>query len=1210
MAVPSASDINILEHGGRQDVPFYVFGTPRLIVASAQINTNVFEYPLVEIAVDNTSEDWLTEGLAGRQFCIGTAPGLSDVLWGVLRLDVDEDTIFIDPKQVGEYGYAADIQFELSEDYYVSILKNRPPWGHSSSIRKKVFYKFWNRAYDDEGRNPDPIVRMGPHQAIFVPDQLFVTGGASFDASESFVFPGRTIDSYAWGIDSGSTGDSLDGSSISITFPPGFYEVTCKVTDSKGKSRTGYRYVWVGTDHPDDEYGPLNLRYRLSDAECVQDPQGFIMTLTFQGDLGPEVAFPGQMIVLQENPTWAGGQSLETPGVVADQFVGYVSNISHRIARGVRETVVTVESPMKIAERITIENQYIQEVKNPNNWSEVTSILSNPLGVLYYLSAHHAPYLIDGHDLDFFAGIQNLRRKIHNPQGKTLGSQLRNLMQFFVGNIGSRADGTTRMVQNPLYFTTENRNALDTKWTWAARHIVGELNFERRIYPQVGKTFGFAFSYNGEKDSTPYASLAPGNVRSQAEAEESMTPFTVSAGAGQTAVNIVTGMHHARMNARTGVYTLKVFRNIDVAQPCDLDEFHALNLPAYYDPYGDGWVNMRVLPTRVTRRWSGPRNPRKEITVEFEPETFGYPGITVPVNPGGANNNSGGQGPWIPWWLGGDFDPYQPKVPDFSDFDFGFDITRIVAWNSLFVSGNTSTFASKKVQWEHLRNYVVDVAVDRHSDYFTVDTDQPLEMAFLVYNPTDEVLELYRLENLLADTKVFTLLKNWGNINADENDFIGHARVCIDPIIEGYWVVAWRNLNGITLDRSTDSGATWGGPLTIGSSMDEPDGLYFPVGMDVYSGHVAVAAKDGSTDLDGNFVYFVYKSTSTGGAFSKVNNPSGWSVQPGCIAITTGPTSTLVPLFSPDAPVPDDPLETVTFDVGGYPNYSVSGGPSSNGTGSFLGFGGQGDMAYASCVQGFGLQATVNVVVNLTAFYSIQQVSFFAHRSIGWTLLDQHGQYTVTALDADDNVVGTPYTEANEPGEGFYTGTFTVTGDQLGLQPDDQVYKIVISLSVEWEADGSGSGQTFALLDDIEIQATLLQYDRDQAIHSLSLSSNTYTRRHSNQKLPLEPYALAVNTTNGALGRSKVSAVVSDETGSNTELLASDDGGATWRKIRNTPGLTGLKRGEEAAVLFGHSLIGITIDVDETCTAYAQHGDWAEKVIALSKFLGVAGPIG
>ncbi len=843
----------------------------------------------------------------------------------------------------------------------------------------------------------------------------------------------------------------------------------------------------------------------------------------------------------------------------------------------------------------------MQEQKNPQDWSQVTSILSNPLGVLYYLSAHHAPYLIDGHDLTFFSGIQGLRRKIHNPQGKSLGSQLRNLMQFFVGNIGSRADGTTVMRQNPQYATAAARADMDTKWHWNADRVVGELSIIRRYFPQVGKVTGYAFSYNGEKDSVPYASLAPGYVRSQAEAEETMTAFTVLPGEGQNACNRITGMHLARLNARTERYALRVYRNIDLAEPCDM-EWHALDMEVYYDPLGEGWLNKRALPTRVTRRWNPPGEVRKEITIEFEPETFGYPGVTLPINTGGGGNwwNT----PWPSWWQGGDFSPYQDKVPF---MQFPFDMTLMLAWNDLFVLGRSETFGRQQVRWEFLRLPVLDACIDPWCDYFTVGPTEPLQAAVLTYDPDAGAMTLWRIEDVKAETPVFTSLKAWG-VDVNES-FRGHARVLIDRFTTDYWVVAWKNQSGVALDRSANAGATWAAsPLAIGSMADEPESLWdVPLGIDVFNDDIVVVAKDGTTDIHGDFIFFIYKSLSPAGAFSKVDNPTGWSVWPGSVGMVV--SSAIVPMRSPDAPTPTTPLSEVTFDGGTYPHYTISTGTGqSSGQGTFLGFGGQGEMAFGSVTQGFGEVVDVTVTVDLTAFYRIQSVSYFTHFSAGWTLDNRRTEHFVVALDADDNVIGSHIVD-NEPGDGFLTGNFTVTAADLGLGPDDQVYKIRVQIVIYW-TDGSGTGTTFVMLDDIDIQAELIDYDSQLALYTLQVSTDTYAQRQSFQKATFSTYGIACDTSGSFLDRDRVSAVVADEAGENVELLRSSNGGQTWSRVRRIPGLTGLKRGENAAILFGRNLLAITPDVDGSAVYYQQAGDWAERLVALGEVRGVAGVVG
>ena len=543
-----------------------VNAVPLTIVAEAQINQTEFLYPLAGVTVDNTSADWLTEAQVGRMVMIGTAPRTADVTYGVIRKATTSNTLYLDAKYPGEPGYARDVQQVLADNQYISIVKFRPAWGLMSSIRKGVFYKFWDLPFSASQRHPHDLINLGPHQQADVDP---AAGKARFTIEvDPYYWTGQTYSSHTWGVD-GQTVVSSSQSQLVIDCEPGCHEITYRAINSRGKVTTAYRYLFANDD---TDFPPLNARYSMAEIDCQQDALGCSFTLTFEEPVGNDVLFPGQLFLLTEAPMWGSytPADLVDPAGVATNFVGYALETARRTGRGLRATTVTLEGPIRMAKYVPIEKQIVMEKKTPGNWAEVKQVQSNPVGVLNYLSSLHAPYLVCGHDVDFDPALLDLRRKIQNlDQGVTMGEQIEQLTGFLDGPgvIGSRADGTTVMHKSPLYMTDADRGALDTQWTYIAGDITGELERPLRFRPQVGKTFAGAFAYGGSSESKAFRSLAPGYVRSQAGGETTLPDTTVTLTGGQRRVNEIAGFHHAVQNTRSGDFEISVNGNMDVAQP-------------------------------------------------------------------------------------------------------------------------------------------------------------------------------------------------------------------------------------------------------------------------------------------------------------------------------------------------------------------------------------------------------------------------------------------------------------------------------------------------------------------------------------------------------------------------------------------------------------------------------------------------------------------
>jgi hypothetical protein len=661
---------------------------PLVTVATAQINQSAFSYPLAQLTVDNTSADWLTKVKAGMAFSIGTAPGGSDVTWGVVRRTPAASTFYMDAKSVGDPGYARAIHTPLADNYYITIYKHRPPWGIYSSIRSGVFYKNWDTAYSGQTASPEPIIRIGKHRADFVDSD---SGLATFTFTADAYTWNKTVSSYAWDVDGGTiTVGTSSTQSITVTFPVGFYVVTCTVVDSAGKTRTAYRYVFANSRDRSSPYSPFSYRHRCRFTRDTQDFNGREMSIDILGDLDTNEIYPGQAMLLTEVARYGnhGIEPLDDETGLVTNFIGYIPSKSIDVSRKFKLTSIPLESPITAAKGVPSAVQELTESPAPANWTQCTKILSNPVGAAYYCMAYHAPFMIDGHDLEFDTYLLNLRFLGHQYGSRDIQSQLSGLAERFLGNIGCRSDGTIRMVRNPMYITNAFRSENDVKWQWDKRDFTNQYQRETAWRMEYGTVYGYAFSYSGEPEGTPYASIAPGRAAAQGVGQDEMTPFIVISADGQPEANRITGHHFAYVDNATPSLVLDAFRNLDIAEPCNMDEWHQSDLLARYDPEGVGFSD-RGIAVRVTRNWSDKGSTLKHISVELLPETFGQPGVTLPVNRGGADNF------YLDEWNPYQEDHYEPPMPD-----LGLNIPIMLAGNSAGLMGRSQSFDEPNVQWE------------------------------------------------------------------------------------------------------------------------------------------------------------------------------------------------------------------------------------------------------------------------------------------------------------------------------------------------------------------------------------------------------------------------------------------------------------------------------------------------------------------------------
>ncbi len=657
-------------------------------------------------------------------------------------------------------------------------------------------------------------------------------------------------------------------------------------------------------------------------------------------------------------------------------------------------------------------------------------------------------------------------------------------------------------------------------------------------------------------------------------------------------MNELAGFHHAHENTLTELPPFQAFGNLDVAQPCDLDEWNLFNVSASYDPLGQGLVSTRWVPLTVTRRWTGPGTERKTIEITPEIETFGYPGIPVPVNRGGA---AGWYASVVPLY----FERYEQKIPD-----LGISLSALMAWNNYTLMGMTYNFGSPQTRYGYVRGQVVDVDVNRFSAYFT-DPADPIEFGVLTYDNDTSSLTLYSATFTVVDGSdpdailnpiTFNALEVWASVNPNDT-FRLNGRIRIDPVEADYWVVGWKHQAGVRIARSTDGGATFNSAELIGSGLTDNDFVENGLGLDLYDERLVIIAHDGTTDVEGRYNYSVYTASTKGGAISQLSNPTGWIAWPSSLALRST-SSAIVPFVRYEAPEPDNDLEAVTFDAGGYPDYVISGGGTTSGIGTSAFYPAQVNMAFGSqSGPGFGNSVFCNVTVDLDAFYTFNQVSFWRVYSIPWTLTNRRGSYTVTLLDSNDQVIASK----SFPEESFSAASFTVTRAQLGIDADTQVWKVVVSTLNEWDSASGPSGTAVAFIDDIDVSAELVEYNTERALFTLNPSSGVYTERNSLQRLPFNAYGLGVDRQDA----NRVFCIGSDEDGNQPALLRSTTGGNAWLKVRDVPGLIGLKVSGEVVLLHGFNRLEVSADSGDT--SFNMLGDWVVRVGPIGVIRGIAG---
>jgi hypothetical protein len=811
-------------------IPERVFlPVPKTVVATATINQTTFTYPVAALTVASTS-GWANIK-TGMLVFIGTAAGLYDVGIAVVRKAPGASTLYIDAKSLGDPGRGENYCLPLQPGQHITIIKHYPLFSIYSRIYNQVFYKLFDVPYSDQLINPDPVCNVGPWDWAFVGPSNTAT--TTFSCASSFVWGNKIKVAQVWDIDGGTLagGSSLSDEEIEVEFDPGFYIISCTITDSGGKSHTARTYRWICTRSGAD--APFSYRYAVNMASDRETPKGRDLRIRFSDNTPAineqDLTFPTQGWLYAETPRFGGEEVSE--GVIVDKCVGYLEAKSHSVQRGITDSTIEIKSPLQYILDMGIATQSMSETSTPTNWAEIPVTLSNPYGALWYVLHWHCPNFLSNHDYIVPDDYLKLRKQSFVLPADNFGGQIKAIEDLSVGNVGCRSDGALVLEQHPFkWLSNTERASLTTRMSLQQRHAVDEsLEAGFNWKGKVSSVTGYSFAFDGGAEAVPFGAIAPGRNASQGSSKPTFPTFIVPVSENQGRTSQVVGNVFALENRERPTVRLTVDRNLDVFTCANVSEMYLLDIEALYI----GGEAVRAVPTNITRTWTQRgRGWEKRIVVDFDLEAFGQPGEVINI-PRSAAWNWIYDG-WLPE-LNLPLDPKIPEFPDLSEAQFGV----MFAVNSLGEIGRTSTLLEKTVHWESFRGNligrVLDFVILPDSDYITSNyTAGDLELFAVAYDDEAEEIRIYST----ADGRAFAEDVVWAeeySASLPQEDFFGSACIVTPHDSSDIIFAAWSTVNGTKFWRlysgSDDNGTV--GASADGGGLDKPLAATI-IGDDVY----------------------------------------------------------------------------------------------------------------------------------------------------------------------------------------------------------------------------------------------------------------------------------------------------------------------------------------------------------------------------------------
>jgi len=855
MAISSA-DLALLR-GNKHTVNPCVAAWPQKIVGTALLNQTSFSYPLGQLTVDNQTAGW-SDILVGQRYVIREGDG-DFVTSGIVRKVPAGNTFYIDGKSLGDPGRPERIASHLQNNQVVTVYEDWPLVTLLSRISGQVFYKRFDVAYTDEGSNPAPVVNLGEWQYA----DVALGASATFSMTATAAcWASKTVSSYAWTLPSGASyvgGTTSTDQAIQFTMPGGFGVVTCTVTDSGGASKLAVRPVWVR--EPSGVNEPFSHSFPCAVDSDSQDLQGRNLTLTPVGEanLQEAVVYPGQAFMVRGRDLYAGSEA----SAVVSHFVGFAGTGEHDSTRFSTRLALDLQGPFAVLGAIPMVPQMIREVASPAQWTEVSNGLADLNFVLWYVLEHHCPNMLTLFDFHM-ASPTPPKRTTYALNGNSVTAQLQGVAADIAANIGCASDGSLYFLRDPNLEDNTFRNALDERCTIGAGDIVGNLSYPANYRAPIGQLKVYAFMLDASSNPVPLGSVAPGKAQGQGVGRIQGDALLVS---DQDDLNEKSGHLLAQENAPTPEVTVQMDRNFDVFDPArDFQRWYRLTIPAQYNPRGET-VDWRTLVTQVNRTWrnTDAGTPIKELSVTLQPETYGQPGVTIPILQGNAANSNPNAGATY----------NKPEM----FFDQRAMRAFAMAWTGNADLGATGNIGDALPVWGDIQGpwsgNVNDLAFDYSSPFVSSGFVEGALGAWAVVTSGTSFEIWYTADVLATGTLLWTQQASY---TMGDNTCVTSARIAHSDTTLNTLAAAWREQSG-TYVVWTTNGSTWSGSaVKVDEATDSDTGnddAPFGLAMD---GNNAITT---GRRTNGTTAYSLYYSASPGSAFSYVPN---------------GPTASLAPI--------------------------------------------------------------------------------------------------------------------------------------------------------------------------------------------------------------------------------------------------------------------------------------------------------------------------
>jgi hypothetical protein len=448
----------------------------------------------------------------------------------------------------------------------------------------------------------------------------------------------------------------------------------------------------------------------------------------------------------------------------------------------------------------------------------------------------------------------------------------------------------------------------------------------------------------------------------------------------------------------------------------------------------------------------------------------------------------------------------------------------------------------------------------------------------------DTTLRVYSCDDIEAEGELEWALVTNGEFTPGSG-FNGKCRIISSREEVDFLFLSWKDQTGVKVARSTASTPSFGAAFAVGSVVTDTAHDHDELGVSVNEELQVVIAPAGSLDSDGLEKYIPYAATSKSGSFTSVSSvPTDYQAILGCV-MAVSDTTFYIPMVDLAPPVVPD-LETVVFGASGWQDYMITGAGETS-------IGSTPPAAYNTVnLAGAGLSNGVAVRVDFLADYILNGMTWVADNS-GGTLFGKHYYVIARFFDAEGTLIKTIERDS--------ASTFLAELTSDDLQLEQPIREVEIELNLTWASD-TGTGTNNVYIDNIAFTAIKVVENTTRKLYKVTLPSTWDDVTPTQVAVPVKPYAMSFDP--GAV--SNITMLAQDEQGY-TRMMFTNSAGSSWNTRRRNVQYTGLKRGGDVLLLWGHNTIGLSDD--NGSTIYRRNGSWNVTVGSMDEIRFMMGVI-